>query len=232
MREDRKLEKRNRILDEAGRLFNERGILATKIIDIANAAGVAKGTVYEYFDSKDDIVYGWAEKMMADMHEEILVEVEKAASAREKLKRYYEINLIQAQRIMFNVRLMMESHCSMSDVAENSGKAVSFSDIPENSPLNLIAENVDAEMKILEDILKYGKNRNEIRADLNIDFAVTFLIGMLPFSIMTKHFSQEGRILENMFNGRFSRWNFDDLLDFIFNGIGNAEAGNTGAAAE
>ena len=66
MREDSRREKRNRILDEAGKLFVRDGIDATKIIDIARASGVAKGTVYEYFDSKNEIVIEWIQSMIRD----------------------------------------------------------------------------------------------------------------------------------------------------------------------
>ena len=43
VKEERRREKRNRILDEAGKLFVLNGIESTKIIDIAKAAGVACG---------------------------------------------------------------------------------------------------------------------------------------------------------------------------------------------
>ncbi len=51
-----KQEKRARILEAAIRVFAERGMNSTKILDIAEAAGIGKGTVYEYFHSKDEII--------------------------------------------------------------------------------------------------------------------------------------------------------------------------------
>jgi AcrR family transcriptional regulator len=44
------------ILRAAERVFAERGFMATKISDIARAAGLATGTLYNYFDSKDEIL--------------------------------------------------------------------------------------------------------------------------------------------------------------------------------
>ncbi|MDO4553199.1 MAG: helix-turn-helix domain-containing protein, partial [Bacillota bacterium] len=46
-------DKRERILKAALGLVLERGLDETRVIDIARAAGVGKGTVYEYFPSKE-----------------------------------------------------------------------------------------------------------------------------------------------------------------------------------
>jgi AcrR family transcriptional regulator len=43
------------ILDAAYRVFTEKGFVAARMDDIAQAAGVTKGTVYLYFDSKETV---------------------------------------------------------------------------------------------------------------------------------------------------------------------------------
>lgn len=50
--------RRQEILEAALRLFNERGFESTTVADIAGAAGAAKGTVYLYFPSKEDVLRG------------------------------------------------------------------------------------------------------------------------------------------------------------------------------
>lgn len=70
-------------------LFAERGFAATKIEDVAQRAGVTKGTVYLYFESKEDL-------FEAVVHETIVRELERAeqfveshsGSARELLETY------------------------------------------------------------------------------------------------------------------------------------------------
>lgn len=47
---------RRRILDEAARLFLDRGYAETSLRDIARAAGMQAGSVYYHFDSKDEIL--------------------------------------------------------------------------------------------------------------------------------------------------------------------------------
>ncbi len=56
-RERKKRETRRRIVEAATRLFSERGFDAPTVDDIAAAADVAKGTIYNYFDSKDAILF-------------------------------------------------------------------------------------------------------------------------------------------------------------------------------
>lgn len=51
-------ERRRDILDAALRLFAERGFTETTVSDIASEAGMATGTVYLYFPSKEDVLQG------------------------------------------------------------------------------------------------------------------------------------------------------------------------------
>lgn len=48
-----KSKKRQLIMEAALQVFVEHGYEKTKIIDVARTAGIGKGTVYEYFESKE-----------------------------------------------------------------------------------------------------------------------------------------------------------------------------------
>jgi TetR/AcrR family transcriptional repressor of nem operon len=50
--------RREQILDAAARVLVERGLAATTMADVAEAASVAKGTVYLYFASKAELLAG------------------------------------------------------------------------------------------------------------------------------------------------------------------------------
>jgi TetR/AcrR family fatty acid metabolism transcriptional regulator len=50
--------KRQEILNVALRVFARNGIANTKMTDIAREAGIGKGTIYEYFESKEDLFLG------------------------------------------------------------------------------------------------------------------------------------------------------------------------------
>lgn len=49
--------KREAALDQAARLFNERGIAATSIADVAAAMQVTRAALYYYFEERDDLVF-------------------------------------------------------------------------------------------------------------------------------------------------------------------------------
>jgi TetR/AcrR family transcriptional regulator, transcriptional repressor for nem operon len=50
--------RREQILDAAERVLVDRGLATTTMADVAEAAAVAKGTVYLYFDSKAELLAG------------------------------------------------------------------------------------------------------------------------------------------------------------------------------
>ncbi len=54
-RPDLKESREREILEAAARVFAERGFRGTRVVDIARQAGIGKGTVYEYFRSKEEL---------------------------------------------------------------------------------------------------------------------------------------------------------------------------------
>jgi TetR/AcrR family fatty acid metabolism transcriptional regulator len=84
-----KKEKRGRILDAAIHIFAQRGVKNTKIADIAEAAGIGKGTVYEYFQSKDEIISASFRYFMEHVGEVIGRRVSTLTDPLEKLMAYF-----------------------------------------------------------------------------------------------------------------------------------------------
>jgi len=62
--------KRDAILRAAIDVFAERGYFNAQVADVARAAGVAAGTVYLYFRSKDDLLVSIFEKTMREAIED------------------------------------------------------------------------------------------------------------------------------------------------------------------
>jgi AcrR family transcriptional regulator len=60
-------ERRALIVEAAGRLFGERGYGATRLDEIAAAAGVTKPILYRHFDSKQDLYLALLERHRADL---------------------------------------------------------------------------------------------------------------------------------------------------------------------
>src|SRR5215510_14834959 len=55
--------RRNQILDAATKVFAQKGFHRATIRDVAKEAGVADGTIYNYFDNKTDLVLGILDRL-------------------------------------------------------------------------------------------------------------------------------------------------------------------------
>ncbi len=103
-------DKREAILRAATKVFAGKGFFNSKVSDIAADAGIADGTVYLYFKSKDDILHSIFDRAMAEFIAEGRSELEQIGDPAEKLKRIAELHLerLGADRemaIVFQVEL-------------------------------------------------------------------------------------------------------------------------------
>ncbi|MCH8013041.1 MAG: TetR/AcrR family transcriptional regulator [Candidatus Marinimicrobia bacterium] len=62
-----KMDKRTQIIEAAIMVFAQKGLERGKIADIAKEAGIGKGTVYEYFRSKEEIFSAIEQAVMGEM---------------------------------------------------------------------------------------------------------------------------------------------------------------------
>jgi len=86
-------EKRKKILDTATKVFARMGFSNTKIQDVAQEAGIAHGTVYLYFKSKDDLFISIFQESLGELIDYISSEVQKKDSAEDKLRRMISLQL-------------------------------------------------------------------------------------------------------------------------------------------
>jgi len=61
-------DKRERILAAAERIFARHGFFAARVSEVAKEAGVADGTIYLYFKSKDDLLISLFERRMVEVN--------------------------------------------------------------------------------------------------------------------------------------------------------------------
>jgi len=104
------IDKRAAILRAATKVFAERGYFSSKVADIAAEAGIADGTVYLYFKSKDEILHSIFDRAMADFIAEGRRELAAIDTPAAKLTRVAELHLekLGADRdmaIVFQVEL-------------------------------------------------------------------------------------------------------------------------------
>ena len=80
-----KEEKRTNIALSCRELLLEYGINSLTISQIAKTAGVGKGTIYEYFENKEDIVFEIIRTFIAEHEKKLLELVEASITTKEKL---------------------------------------------------------------------------------------------------------------------------------------------------
>ncbi len=113
-RQRRKELRPSEIIDAAIGLWLEKGFAATKLDDVAKAAGVAKGTIYLYFESKEAL-------FQSAMEERLVVTIKKVGemgaafegSTEELLRRVFGVVLQQITEgggIVFPKVLIAEGH--------------------------------------------------------------------------------------------------------------------------
>lgn len=103
-------DKREAILRAAIKVFAEKGYFSSKVADIAGAAGIADGTVYLYFRSKDEILHSIFDRAMAEFIDEGKRQIAPIDSPVERLRRIAQLHLekLGADRdlaIVFQVEL-------------------------------------------------------------------------------------------------------------------------------
>src|SRR3954449_8041323 len=86
-------DKRKAILRAATEVFARNGYFNSKVADIARAAGVADGTVYLYFKSKEEILHSIFDRSVEEAIAEGRKKLEAINDPREKLRGIARLHL-------------------------------------------------------------------------------------------------------------------------------------------
>jgi TetR/AcrR family transcriptional regulator, fatty acid metabolism regulator protein len=161
-------DKRERILDAAVRVFAKKGFYATRVSEVAKAAGVADGTIYLYFRSKDEILVSLfedrVERLLAFLHTELPV----SSTASEKLQRIIELQLglLEGERDLAEV---------ITVILRQSTKLMKEYAAPK------FTAYLDAIARVVAD----GQATGELRADISPHLAARAIFGALDGIAMT-----------------------------------------------
>src|SRR4030042_286581 len=85
--------RRHEIFASSVSLFLERGFRETSMRDIAEAAGMGKSSLYDYFRTKDDILLWAVEDQMADLTTGVQRIAEQPLAAQERLRQIMQLHL-------------------------------------------------------------------------------------------------------------------------------------------
>ena len=98
-------DKRERILRSAIRVFARKGFYATRVSEIAKSAGVADGTIYLYFKSKDELLTSLFEDRITRLLDVLRREVSTTPSGPQRVRRLieFQLGLLEGERDLAEV---------------------------------------------------------------------------------------------------------------------------------
>ncbi|HTF44575.1 MAG TPA: TetR/AcrR family transcriptional regulator, partial [Terriglobales bacterium] len=83
-------DKRNAILDAATRVFAERGLADAPTSEISKQAGVAEGTLFTYFKTKDDLINALYREIKLELADAMMSGFPRKTSVRNRLRHVWD----------------------------------------------------------------------------------------------------------------------------------------------
>lgn len=147
-RERRRAETRERIVREALRLFSERGVTATTIEDITNAADVGKGTFFNYFPSKEQIIADICQTKMGTIREF----TQRAAKSDQPMNQVlYELAVIKTQEFARSPALVLN---------------ILAPTLAGEATRQQMREDLSRDRQVLAELMAARQKRGELRIDV------------------------------------------------------------------
>jgi AcrR family transcriptional regulator len=162
----RKEEKRALIIEAAAKVFARRGFASTLMAEIAIEAGIGKGTLYEYFDSKENLFFAVFEWFVQATEAEAKVSISAlGGSASERLDALSDSLMSSWAQMEDMYSLVMEfwSASASSQMRERFKQAFKngYSDF----------------RQIVSTLIRDGIERGEFQPHVDIDSVAAALVG-------------------------------------------------------
>lgn len=151
LREQKKQQTRQAIMQAAIKLFGEKGFEKTSIEELAREAGIGKGTIYSYFQTKTDILHAFCEDELECLHQELTSNADK------------EIPILQQM-----VAIYMSEFTLITENREFGRLFMQQTAFPRDVDLERHLANEDNYFKLLFPLLEKAQERGELRSDLDL----------------------------------------------------------------
>jgi TetR/AcrR family fatty acid metabolism transcriptional regulator len=156
----RNTDKYRQILDAAVMVFARQGFHQSTVAQVAKAAGVADGTIYLYFKSKDDILFQFYEYKARQVFERFRRAVDEAVHAVDKLRNLVRTHLSEFQSdIHMAIVYQAETH---------QHRRAAQAAIKEMSKMY---------RDIVIEIVELGQREGDLRPDLTIGLVMRLING-------------------------------------------------------
>ncbi len=154
------IDKRSLILDAALRTFAKRGYSETKVAEIAAEAEVAEGTLYNYFQSKEELLLALFDEKWNVIINDIKKKINRLDDPNDKLKAIFT-SIVSMFRKNRHLAELFMIDMKQSNIFLN------------NYTINRIVEFLD----IIESILIEGKNKGLYKKNLDTRVARMIIFG-------------------------------------------------------
>lgn len=151
IREEKKQKTKQAILEAAIALFSSNGYENTSIEQIAKVAGVGKGTVYSYFETKKHIIWGFCDYELEQIHLELVSRSNHDDSILDQMLTIYMTEFRHVTKNKEFGRIFMREAVFPND---NGG--------------NVHQDIDDKYFQMLFPILQKGQERGELRKDIEL----------------------------------------------------------------
>jgi AcrR family transcriptional regulator len=146
-------DKKQQIVKGAETLFYKFGYIKTSLEDIAKEAGLGKGTIYYYFESKEDIFLEVVKQHATEFYNHWQAEIQKQDSFAERF----------STAICLPIKLVYKHAPILLEAIKS---------LPPNYLQKLDAfreENKFRAISLLSEVVKYGIEHDEVEPDLEIE---------------------------------------------------------------
>ena len=188
-----KNQKQQDILNSARSLFKDKGFHNTKMEDIATAAGVGKGTLYEYFKNKQDIF----DEACIEYVDLIIDSVKYVSNMDNTFK--------EKLLILFNGKLKMESEIANMSI----DNILSSKNIISEKTVKTIIGKISEMYSLISNIIDQGKEEGVVIKNIQSEILACVIVGTMSEYLRLKSHNKEYEIKEN-----------DVIFDLLYNGLG------------
>lgn len=162
-------DKKTRIIHAAIEVFAEKGLERGKIDDIAKVADIGKGTVYEYFDSKEVLFDAIEEMLIEQMLESLSGHVMDDLRPTEKLQHLIEVSIDELQHMGHAILIITEIWAQAARGHWHDEDKVTTSHL---------ADMYDEYRQYIKEVLREGIQAGEFRK-MNPDGVATLLLAFI-----------------------------------------------------
>jgi TetR/AcrR family fatty acid metabolism transcriptional regulator len=169
-------QKRNRLLEAAAKVFSERGFKRTTMAEVARRADVGKGTVYEYFESKESLFLELLDWYCSVSLQAAAPSGGEKATATESLKAFGQdtVRLMLENWDLFPLSMEFWSEASQTRQREGLFK--------------VMKGMYEGYRSVVVAILRAGQASGEFRKGLDLEALATMVVGGFDGMFLQYHF--------------------------------------------